>query len=1296
MTTTGRVFRSPESLGLLLLSAAVLFNAISAAPELRINRVPLNDVVFHLAASERLETSVERGEPFLDPWVSEWSLGYPVWRSYQPLPHLVAAVAIRMFRSVAEPASTFSALFYLLIVAFPMSVYVGARLLGLSPPAAGLASLLVFAPSATGLPGSFGLGYGSLTWRGSGLYTQLFALHFLAIGLGATARALDDGRWNTRMWAALLLALTSLSHIVFGYAAFVSAAILAVLGPRARWPVRIVRLVTIVGPALVLMSWFLIPLWQARDIVNHSRLEVPEKWDSFGAQFILSELLSGRWLDFGRFPALSLVIAAGALVAILIGRRDPRAQRLLGLSAVWLVLFFGRETWGRLTILAGVPADLHLHRLQAVFEITAILLGSFGVVEAVGWMAARQRWAAAACSVLLGAAILLIGFDRASYLSQNAQWGDENLAAYEKDRPDLDAALADVRAIVSEKPGRVSAGLAATWGGQFKVGAVPIYAFLTRDHFDEASFLYHAMSKTSDVMVVRDENNRGHDMVFGVRAVVAPSDRPMPGHMARRSLHGRFAVYESSPEGYFGIVDLAAHYVGPPATRDEPSTAWLKSSLQPWGVTVSLDPRSDVGPALKRWDPIPAVTPEQMTVRGRVISETKVGEVYSARLDVIRPAYAFIKITWSPDLTATVDGVPAPVIHVAPGFGAVPVPAGSHDVTVTYSPGPLKAVLFFLGAGAFIVGWFFVRHVDDEAMEASAAARLAAVAERFATPAHRVAGTLILLGVVALHPLFRGKLIAGHDATSYPPRVVEMSRALGDGHFPPIWAPDLSSGHGQPLFAFSPPFPYWIALPFRAAGLGLTDSIQFSLALLFLCGAAAMYGIGRRLQAPRFAAVGGAVAWLFGPYVGLDLFVRAAFSEATAIALAPIALLALLNAVDRPSAWRIMIGAGALCMIQLSHNMAALWLVPAFCVIVLVQGIGAFRRPGSSVPLTRLARLEPFAAGVAVLVGAMGLAAYFWIPALLEIPYLHAARMGQGPFNWQEHILSPLQLLWSPWAYGYSVAGPGDGMSFSLGPLHLVLGLAGAVVAWRTRTHGGRAQALTFALLAAAGALLTTDWTRWIWSHVYVLQLTQFPWRALMVPGLFLPLLAVFAFERVGVRWTVALLALLVLLNLPHTEPKGYLTYDDEYYAPESLAAKGINTGTEEEFEPRWVDTRPPYSSDALTGVEAPIQVTAILRRAGREDFSVNAPSALTAESSTFYYPGWEARVDGTPAPITPTPVRGTMQFAVPPGQHVVSLELRSTPLRHKASVISIATLLVLAAAIGAERRHRAPRRRSS
>jgi hypothetical protein len=707
-----------ELYGLALLACAVLFNAVYVAPELRIGRVPLNDIVFHLAASERMETSFERGEPFLDPWVSEWSLGYPVWLSYQPLPHVAGALVLRLFRGVAEPAAIFASFYYLLIVTFPISVYAGARLLGLPPPAAGLAAILLFASSADGYPGSYGLGYGAILWRGSGLYTQLFALQLMMIAIGVGARALDAGRKPMLILAGVLLALTGLAHIIFGYAAFVSVALLAVVGPSSQRGQRLLRLLAMVLPALLLLAWFVVPLQLNHGIVNHSRWEDPRKWDSYGARFILSELVSGRLLDFGRPPLLSLLLAVGALATIFFSfsnrsrnrsRNDALARRLLALCGLWLALFFGRATWGRLITLAGIPDDFPIHRLQAVFELTAMLLGAYGLARLIELASERKRASAVAGGIVLAiavaVAIVAIAADRARYLKQNQIWGEENLVAYQKEGPDLEAALSDVQTILAARPGRASAGLAATWGGQFKVGSVPVFAFLSRNHIDQASFLYHSMSKTSDLMVVRDENSRGHDIVFAIRAVVAPASRPVPNYLLRRSLHGRFAVYESSPEGYFGVVDLVAHYVGPPSTNYDPSAAWLKSNLLSWGLVISLDPRAQVGPAIAPGETLPDPSPDQTTLRGRVLSETKAGENYWARIEVNRPAYALIKITWNPALEAIVDGRPAPVLHVTPGFGAIAIPAGQHEVSVAYRPGILKPFLFFLGIGAFVLGW---------------------------------------------------------------------------------------------------------------------------------------------------------------------------------------------------------------------------------------------------------------------------------------------------------------------------------------------------------------------------------------------------------------------------------------------------------------------------------------------------------------------------------------------------------------------------------------------------------------
>jgi len=1271
-----------EIWGLALLVVAVVFSVVYAAPELRIGRVPLNDVVFHLAASERMETSFARGEPFLDPWVSEWALGYPVWRSYQPVGHIVAAAAIHIFRPLADPASTFAVVFYLLIVTLPVSVYVGARLFGLSPPASGLAALLVWAASADGDPGRYGISYGSVLWRGSGLYTQLFALHLLAISFGLVARALDAGGRARRAGAGLVLALTSLSHIIFGYAAFVSAALLAVVGPRGERSRRLVRLVSLALLGLLLMAWFLIPLVLAKGSVGHNRWEAAQKWDSYGAPYILRELLWGRLLDYGRLPLLTGLLAAGVVGAVL-SWREPVARRLLGLCGLWLILFFGRETWGHLMLFAGVPADLHLHRLEAVFELSAVLLAAYGTTRLIASVARRTFGAAIVCALVVAAAVVSMGRERSSYLEQNQTWGEQNLTAYSQEQGDLKAALNDVHAILAVRPGRVSAGLAAGWGRDFKLGSVPVYAFLSQDHLDQASFLYHSMSKPSEVMVLR-EDSLAHDTAFGIRAVVAPSDRAMPSYLQLRSKHGRFAVYESSPEGYFGVVDVSGHYSGPASTTYEPSSAWLKSPLLSWGVVVSLDPRAPIGPAIPRWEPLPQPTATEMQPRGWVVSETKTGETYHAQLALERPAYALVKISWHPDLVATVDGRRAALLEVTPGFGAVPVPAGQHEVEVSFRPGPLKPLLLFIGMGLFAAGCIVVGRGWFARFEAAFAARVATLGERLATPRFATATVLTLAAIVALHPLVRGKLISGHDATEYPPRVVEFAKVVRDGQIPPVWAPDLAAGHGQPLFEFAPPLVYLGALPFRALGLGLADSLQFGLAVLHLLGAIAFYRIGRMFTTSRSAALAGSIAWLFAPYLALDLYVRAAFAEASAVAVLPIAVLGLIKSMERPTPAHVSLGAIGVALIMLGHNAVALLVVPALALTVVLRASANWR----AVPRLPLRpRIAPLVSGLFTIAAGLGLSAYFWLPAIAEKGFTHTERLREGVLHWQDHFVWPRQLLWSGWGYGLSGPGPNNSMSFALGPLHLLLAITGCVLAWRLLNQRLKNYVIAFAVAALAGAWLSTFWASTIWDHVQLLQFMVYPWRSLVLPGLLLSLLALFAFERMGPKWRVAAVLAVVLFNLPHTEPQGYLTFDDEYYAPQSIATKGINTTTREEYEPRDVQRRPPYDPRGLFGVDSAVNVEEISRSSSRQEFLVRADLPTTVEASTLMYPGWSVMVDGSPVAVSTTPVRGTIRFHVSGGQHRVLLRFGRTALRSMALSLTAASFVLMAVAFALDRR---------
>jgi hypothetical protein len=1249
---------------LVLLGLALIVNAILLWPEIRIERVPVNDLSFHIAASQRLANSLTTGDSFLDPWMSQWALGYPLWHFYQPLPHMVAGLWLTITSHFASAPASFAVLYYLLMVALPASTYLGARLFGLDPIAAGFASILIISVSEVGDLSRYGLSYGAYVRRGSGLYTQLMSYNLLMPALGLANYSLNTGK--RRILAACLVAATALSHVVFGYAAIVSVAIMALVGPRGDRSRRVVRAASILVPALILVAWFVVPMLLASGEANRCRWDDVWKFDSWGAKNILSTLASGRFLDEGRWPVMMVALAVSSMLALYRWKR-PMPRRLLVLTVVWLAIFFGRTTWGYFMLALGLPRTFHVSRFESVFELFAVLLTAWALAKIVpaAW---RIGNAAKLLTVIaLGAMAVVIFTERVSFLKLSNYWGEESLEEIASEGASLDASLADIRAILSERPGRVWSGPTGMWAANFQIARTQPYSFLSLAGFDELSFLYHSLSWSSDVTAEIDERDPYQARLFAMRAVLAPATQPMPSYFKRRGVHGNLAVYEASHEGYFGLVDIGARYDGRLTTVLNRDWKWMNDPAVRAGAVVALGGDISGVPEWKMYQALPPLDPKYSTLRGEVVSERKEGETYSARLAVLRPCYALLKITYFPGQQATVDGKPAPIFRVYPNFCAIPVGPGEHQIEVRYHPGPIKPIL--LVVGFILVGLIAqrMRTPDYATIERRIAARLSDLATPWDTPRTWTALALAVLVLLFTRALFAGNLLDGHDSLAYPPRLTEFAKVLSDHQFPPVWAPDLGSGHGQPLFEFAPPLIYAMAMPFFKAGMSLADSLQFGLAILFALGAIAVFLIGRKLSFSRVASIGAAAAWLFAPYQALDIYVCGRFAESAAIAIAPVALLALFAALQKLTAINVVLGALVMAMLPLAHNAVALLMFPAFAVIVAVRSIVSERR------------LKTVSAGASVLVGGLGLSAYFWLPAMLERDFVKTDLLRTGILNWTNYIVYPSQLLWSPWGFGISMRGPTNGISYSLGLIHIALAVAGVLVAIRAANRTRRLDALVFAGATIIGALLATDLSWAIWTHVATLQYLVYPWRTLCVPALFMSLLALSAFERMGLRLASVAIVALVLFNLAHTSPKGIQTYDEAYYSGDMIAQKGINTTTREEYEPRTVFHRPAFDGILLKGVRSTPTVAQLAVSSNSQSFRIDASEPALMQDSLFDYPGWTVLVDDREVATSPASDSGELTFNVPAGTHNVLVELRPTPIRRWSFYVSLATVALMA-----------------
>jgi len=570
----------------------------------------------------------------------------------------------------------------------------------------------------------------------------------------------------------------------------------------------------------------------------------------------------------------------------------------------------------------------------------------------------------------------------------------------------------------------------------------------------------------------------------------------------------------------------------------------------------------------------------------------------------------------------------------------------------------------------------------------------------------------LLLTIPALLPLAApGYFFNAHDGRHSVFWLYEFDAAFRDGALWPIWVPDHVLGFGYPLWLVYPPLAFFVSEAFHLLGFGLVGAVKAAWALWFVVGATGVYRLARRWWGPAAALIA-SLAYTYAPYHLVDIYVRSAYAEFAALALAPWALLGIARVWDAPRPRTAALAALPIGALLLTHAATPAIFLPLIAGLVAWKGLQAVAmrlrpRPGwrgqpvsSHLSASICVHLRPALWTAVAFALGVGLALIFWLPALAERHTVQESSWLRGTYDYARHFVYPSQLLSAFWGFGFSTPGPGDGMSFGLGLIPWIgagVAAAAALGPIRPRLRPRRAEALFLALASLIVIFAMTPAAAPAWAAFPLAASVQFPWRFLAVTTIALALLT-----GASTRWLedqtggggpfpYVLALLIVLASFPYTRPE--LTP----IRPEDESVLAIV-----EFEAQYPDMRGMTSfaqrnpSEATSPLIAQYLASGLNRPSLRRAEIISGAGAVLDQAATansawarvraqetvrlrFYtnfFPGWQATVDGRPVEIAPDAPDGLIGLDLPPGEHEVRLRFMPTPVRLLGLAFSAITAL--------------------
>ena len=506
-------------------------------------------------------------------------------------------------------------------------------------------------------------------------------------------------------------------------------------------------------------------------------------------------------------------------------------------------------------------------------------------------------------------------------------------------------------------------------------------------------------------------------------------------------------------------------------------------------------------------------------------------------------------------------------------------------------------------------------------------------------------------------------------------RVYEMDRCFDDLQIPCRWVPNAGYQYGYPQFNYYPPSVYYIGAAMHRLGVQYIDTIKILFWVGYLVSAIAMFVLVRAILGnwPGFVA---SILYTYIPYKAVEVYVRGALNEFWSLAIFPLIFWALYELIKTEKKKYFIWLAVSIGLLLITHNLMTLIFAP-FAIAWAIFWLVRTRKWRTSI--------KAIASG---LLG-LGLAAFFFLPVLIERKFVHVESLLSGYFDYRQHFVSLYRLFLSrEWGYGSS-GFPNELLNLSTGLIQWVAGLVAVGLAILNYKKKKEISQLTIFLgiMSLAAIFMIHMKSSFIWARIPVLWWLQFPWRFLSVVIFLLSALAALMVVLSGkAKYVVGsiLIILAIVLNIGFFTPKGWLDISDKEKFSGILWEKQLTISIFD-YLPIYAKLPPPTEAPALPEIlDGSAKVSDYSKGSNYQKGKIEVIKEATVRLPLFDFPGMKVTANGEAVKHYHDDCRGQtyclglITFKLTKGSYDVEARLTDTPIRVVGNYLSLTSIFIL------------------